>query len=66
MRTRERRTRTHTRRAVGTYLSGGVYDVTIIVGTVVRDGLGKGAFDGGVVGFDKGIVDELNHERGLA
>ena len=49
-----------------TYLAGGVDDVTVVVDALVVDGLVEDALDGGVVGLDKVVLDELNHERGLA
>ena len=48
------------------HLSGGIYDVTLIVYTVEIDGLLECALDGGVVGLDKVVLGELNHERRLA
>ena len=49
-----------------TYLTGGVYDVTVVVDALVVDGLVEDALDGGVVGLDEVVLDELNHERRLA
>ena len=48
------------------YLAGGVDDVTVVVDTLVADGLVENTLDGGVVGLDEVILDELNHERRLA
>ena len=49
-----------------TYLAGGVDDVTVVVGAVDVDRLREGALDRGVVGLDEVVLDELDHERGLA
>ena len=49
-----------------TYLAGGVDDVTVVVDALVVDGLVEDALDGGVVGLDKVVLDELDDERGLA
>ena len=45
------------------YLTGGVYDVTIIVRAVVVDGLRECTLDGWVVRLDEVVLDELNDER---
>lgn len=48
------------------YLASGIYDVTIIVYAVEVDGFRERALDSGIVGLDKVVLDELNHERRLA
>ena len=50
-------------RISGTYLTGSVDDVALVLGALVVDVLGEGAFDGGVVGLDKVVVDELDDQR---
>ena len=50
-------------RVVGTDLTGSVDDVALVLGTLVVDALGEGAFDGGVVGLDEVVVDELDDQR---
>ena len=45
-----------------TYLTRGVYDVTVVVDTLVVDGLGEDALNGGIVGLDEDAIDKLNRE----
>ena len=49
-------------RIVETYLTGCVDDVALVLGALVVDALGEGAFDGGVIGLDKVVVDELDDQ----
>ena len=49
-----------------TYLTGSVDDVTVVVDPLVVDGLGEDTLDGGVVGLDEVVLDELHDERGFA
>jgi len=49
-------------RIVETYLTGSVDDVALVLGALVVDTLGEGAFDGGVIGVDKVVVDELDDQ----
>lgn len=48
------------------YLSGGIYDVTLIIDTIKVDGLCESALNSRIVGLDKMVLGELNHERRLA
>lgn len=48
-----------------THLTGGVDDVTVIVDALVVDGLVEDTLDGGIVGLDEVVLDELNDERRL-
>ena len=48
-----------------THLTGGVDDVTVVVDALVVDGLVEDTLDGGIVGLDEVVLDELNDERGL-
>lgn len=49
-------------RIVETYLTGSVDDVAVVLGALVVDALGEGAFDGGVIGLDKVVVDKLDDQ----
>ena len=51
---------------VETYLTGGIYDITLEVGSLMGYFLGEGVLDGGVVGVDEVFFNELVYERGLA
>ena len=46
-------------------MTGGVDDVTVVVDALVVDGLVEDTLDGGIVGLDEVVLDELNDERGL-
>ena len=45
-----------------TDLTGSVDDVALILGALVADTLGEGAFYGRIIGFDKVVVDELDDQ----
>lgn len=47
------------RRRAKTDLTGGVDDVTLVVYALVVDGLCEDALDGGIVGLDEVVLDEL-------
>ena len=49
-----------------TYLAGSVDDVTVVVDPLVVDGLGEDTLDGGVVGLDEVVLNELDDERRFA
>ena len=49
-----------------TYLTGSVDDVTVVVDPLVVDGLGEDTLDGGVVGLDEVVLNELDDERRFA
>jgi hypothetical protein len=49
-------------RIVVTDLTGGVDDVALILCALVVNVLGEGAFDGGVIGLDKVVVNELDDQ----
>ena len=42
-----------------THLTSGVDDVTVVVDALVVDGLCEDALDGGIVGLDEVVLDEL-------
>ena len=44
-------------------MTGGVDDVALVLGALVVDALGEGAFDGRIIGVDKVVVDELDDQR---
>ncbi len=50
---------------VKTHLTGSINDVTIIVDTLVVDGLVEHTLNGRVVGLDEVVLDELNDKRRL-
>lgn len=45
------------------YLAGRIYDVTFILDAIEVDILCECALDSWIIGFDKVVLDELNHER---
>lgn len=49
-------------REKNTDLTGGVNDVTIILDPLIVDALREMALDGGVIGLDKVVLNELNDE----
>ena len=49
-----------------TYLTGSVDDVTVVVDPLVVDSLGEDTLDGGVVGLDEVVLNELDDERRFA
>lgn len=49
-----------------TCLSSGIYDLGRVLLVLVLDRAGEGVFDGGVVAFDKVILNELDSEGGFA
>ena len=46
-----------------TYLTGGIYDITLEVCSLVRHFLREGVLDSWVVGVDEVLLDELVHKR---
>jgi hypothetical protein len=51
---------------MGTDLAGSVYNIAVIVDTLVTDTLGERVFDSRVVRVDELILRELYHEGGLS